>query len=206
MLLKKRNQDVREFLNTWSKKGIKKEVSRNREVEIPRIPNYGLADELIEVHDYLKENYGYKFQFTALSTLTPYLHNLRGRLIYTLYTEPSRGEYLSEMLAGRCGSRFTVIHAPDRKALDMFQRMSATERIIAIREYAVIRGATIAAPEKAFLDLINETHGHGGQLDQQELKRMFASMKRSNLINSENLQTCAKFLKKSGLLRTHFGG
>ena len=205
MLLKKRNQDVREFLNTWSKKGIKEEVSRNREVEIPRIPNYGLADELIEVHDYLKENYGYKFQFTALSTLTPYLHNLRGRLIYTLYTEPSRGEYLSEMLAGRCGSRFTVIHTQDRKALDMFQRMSATERIIGIREYAVIRGATIAAPEKAFLDLINETHGHGGQLDQQELKRMFASMKRSNLINSENLQTCAKFLKKSGLLERILG-
>ncbi len=205
MLLKKRNQDVREFLNTWSKKEIKKEVSRNREVEIPHIPNYGLADELIEVHDYLKENFGYKFQFTALSTLTPYLHNLRGKLIYTLYTEPSRGEYLSDVLADRFESGFTIIHAPDRKALDMFLKMSATERIIVIREYAVIRGATIAAPEKAFLDLINETHGHGGQLDLQELKRMFAAMKRSNLINSENLQTCAKFLKKSELLEQILG-
>ncbi len=201
IFLKKRNQDVHEFLNAWSKKGVKKEVSRDRDVDIPHIPNYGLADELIEVHDYLKENFGYKFQFTALSTLTPYLHNLRGMLVYTLYTEPSRGEYLSEVLAGRFEGEFTVIHAADRKTLDTFLRMPAVKRIISIREYAVIRGATIATPEKAFLDLLNETHSHGSQLDMPELERMFAAMKRSNLINSKNLQTCAKLIKKSGLLK-----
>jgi hypothetical protein len=204
-LLEKRNHDVKEFLNTWSEKRNKKEIFRDREVKIPRMPNYKLADELIEVHDYLKEHFGYKFQFTALSTLTPYLHNLRGKLIYTVYTEPEKGEYLSELLADKFHKKFTVIYAPDKKALDIFLKIPTTERIISIREYAVIRGATIATPEKAFLDLVNETHSHDGQLDELELKRMFVTMKRSNLINYENLQTYAKSIKKLELLEKIIG-
>lgn len=204
-LLEKRNYDVKEFLNTWSEKSNKKEIFRDREVKIPHIPNYKLSDELIDVHDYLKENITFKFQFTALSTLTPYLHNLRGKLIYTIYTEPENGEYLSELLAEKFHKKFTVIHAPDRKAMDIFLKMPTTERIIAIREYAVIRGSTIATPEKAFLDLVNETHGHAGQLDDLELRRMFVTMKRSNLIDYDNLQTYAKFIKKSELLEKILG-
>ena len=204
-LIEKRNYDVKEFLNTWSEKNNKKEIFREREVKIPNIPNYKLTDELIEVHDYLKENFGFKFQFTALSTLTPYLHNLRGKIIYTLYTEPEKGEYLSELLAEKFHKKFTIMHAPDRKALDIFLKMPTTERIISIREYAVIRGATIASPEKAFLDLVNETHSHDGQLDNSELRRIFVTMKRSTLINYENLQTYANFIKKSELLKKILG-
>ena len=204
-LLEKRNHDIKEFLNTWSEKSNKKEIFRDREVKIPHIPNYKLADELIAVHDYLKENFGFKFRFTALSTLTPYLHNLRGKLIYTLYTEPAKGEYLSELLAEKYHEKFTVIHTPDKNVLGMFLKIPTTERIISIREYAVIRGSTIATPEKAFLDLVNETHSHDGQLDNLELKRMFVTMKRSNLINYENLYTYAKSIKKSELLEKILG-
>ena len=204
-LIEKRNYDIKEFLNTWSEKSNKKEIFREREVKIPNIPNYKLTDELVEVHDYLKENFGFKFQFTALSTLTPYLHNLRGKIIYTLYTEPEKGEYLSELLAEKFHEKFTIIYAPDKKALDVFLKMPATERIISIREYAVIRGSTIAAPEKAFLDLVNETHSHDGPLDNSELRRIFATMKRSTLINYENLQTYANFIKKSELVKKILG-
>lgn len=204
-LLEKRNQDIKGFLNTWSEKSNKKEIFRDREVGIPNIPNYKLTDELIEVHDHLKENFGFKFQFTALTTLTPYLHNLRGKLTYTLYTEPAKGEYLAELLADKFHQKFDVIHASDRKVLGIFLKMPTARRVIAIREYAVIRGSTIATPEKAFLDLVNETHSHHGQLDELELRRMFATMKRSNLIDYENLQTYAKFIKKSELLGNILG-
>ena len=204
-LLEKRNHDIKEFLNTWSEKSNKKAIFRDREVNIPNIPNYKLADELIEVHDHLKENFGFKFQFTALSTLTPYLHNLRGKIIYTLYTEPEKGEYLSELLAEKFNKKFTIIHAPDKKTLDILLKMPTTERIISIREYAVIRGSTIATPEKAFLDLVNETHSHDGQLGDLELRRMFATMKRSNLVRYENLQTYAKFIKKLDLVEKFLG-
>lgn len=204
-LLEKRNHDIKEFLNTWSEKSNKKEIFRDREVKIPHIPNYKLADELIDVHDYLKENFAFKFQFTALSTLTPYLHNLRGKLVYTIYTEPEKGEYLSELLEEKFHKKFVVIHSPDRKSLDYFLRMSMIDRVITVREYAVIRGATIATPEKAFLDLVNEGYSHDGIIDKLELKRMFATMKRSKLINYENLQTYAKFIKKSELLEKILG-
>lgn len=204
-LLEKRNHDIKEFLNTWSEKSNKKAIFRDREVNIPNIPNYKLADELIEVHDHLKENFGFKFQFTALSTLTPYLHNLRGKIIYTLYTEPEKGEYLSELLAEKFNKKFTIIHAPDKKTLGILLKMPTTERIISIREYAVIRGSTIATPEKAFLDLVNETHSHDGQLGDLELRRMFATMKRSNLVRYENLQTYAKFIKKLDLVEKFLG-
>ncbi len=199
-LLEKRNRDIKEFLNAWSEKSNKKEISRDRKVEIPHIPNYRLTDELIDVHEYLEENFGFKFQFTALSTLTPYLHNLRGKLVYTIYTEPAKGEYLSELLAEKYHKEFTIVYGPNKKILDMFLKTYKTERIISIREYTVITGATIATPEKAFLDLVNETCSHGGQLDELELKRMFETMKRANLINDEKLQTYAKFIKKSELL------
>jgi len=204
-ILEKRNRDIGEFLNAWSEKGDKKETVRDREVEMPRLPNYKLADELIDVHDYIKENFGFKFQFTSLSTLTPYLHNLRGKLAYTVYTEPERGECLSELLAEKYGEKFTVMHAPDKKTLNMLLKMSTAGRVIAIREYAVIRGSTVAAPEKAFLDLVNETRGHAGQLDDSELRRMFATMKRSNLVDLEKLQTYARFMKKSELLERVVG-
>lgn len=199
-LLEKRNQYIKEFLDKWSEKRNEKEIFRDREVRIPDIPHYKLADELIDVHDYLKENFEFKFQFTALSTLTPYLHNLRGKLIYTIYTEPEKGDYLAELLADKFHQKFTIMHAPDRKSLDIFLKMPTTERIISIREYAVIKGATIATPEKAFLDLVNETHSHDGQIDELELRRMFATMKRSKLINYEDLRTYAKFIKKTEIL------
>lgn len=204
-LLEKRNRDVDEFLNAWSEKSDKKETFRDREVAVPRLPNYKLADELVDVHDYVKENFGFKFQFTSLSTLTPYLHNLLGKLVYTIYTEPEKGECLSESLGEKYGKKFTVVHTPDKKTLNMLLKVSTAERIIAVREYAVIRGSTIAAPEKAFLDLVNETHGHAGQLDDSELRRMYATMKRSNLIDLEKLQTYARFMKKSDLLERVLG-
>jgi|APSaa5957512535_1039671.scaffolds.fasta_scaffold03200_7 hypothetical protein len=204
-LIQERNNELKEFLETWSEKSDKKEIFRDREVPIPDMENYNLADELVGIHDYLKENFEFKFQFTALSTLTSYLHNLRGKLVYTLYTTPEKGEYLAELLAEKFHKKFTIVHAPDRKALDIFLKMPTTERIIAIREYAVIQGATIATPEKAFLDLVNEVHSHDGMLDELELRRIFATMKRSKLINYENLHTYAKFLKKSELLEKILG-
>ncbi len=199
-LLEERNKNIKEFLNTWSVKNNKKDSVRDREVEIPHIPNYRLADELVDVHDYIKEKFEFKSQFTALSTLTPYLHNLRQKLIYTLYTEPEKGEHLLDLLTDKFHKKFTVINAPDRNTLEIFLKIPTIERIISIREYAVISGATIATPEKAFLDLVNETHSYGGQLDESELRQMFATMKRFDLIHSQKLQVYAKAIKKSKLL------
>lgn len=200
-ILEKRNQNLKEFLNSWSeKKSKKKEDLKDREIKIPHVSNYKLRDELIDVHEHLQENFNFQFQFTALSTLRPYLHNLYGKVIYTIYTKRGKGEYLLELLSEVFHKRFTILHAPNKETLCAFLKNPATEKIITIREYQIIKGSTIATPEKAFCDLINETRQHGEQIDEHELRRMFTAMKRSNLINYEKLQTYAKSLKKLKLL------
>jgi len=203
--IQERNSELKEFLEKWSNKSDTKEVFRDREIQIPNIANYKLADELIDVHDYLKENFELKFQFTALSTLASYLHNLHRKIIYTIYTTPKNGEYLAELLADKFHKKFTVINAPDRKALGIFLKMPTTDRIIVIREYAVIQGSTIATPEKAFLDLVNEIYSHDSLLDKLELKRIFTTMQRHELINYKVLRTYAKFIKKLDLLEKILG-
>ena len=194
-LLHQRNNDMKKFLKEWSEKPKKLE-SRVRTSKAPHIQHYKLADELVAIHEFLEENYPYKFQFTALSTLTPYLHNLRGQLVYTLHTQPARGEYLVDMLS-EFDKTFTIVSEPDSQSLYMLLKMPNIDRIIAIREYAVIKGSTIAMPEKAFVDLVVDVHTHNTPLDDMELRRMLQTMQRYGLVDSDELRRCGNFVKKS---------
>ncbi|MCY4491477.1 MAG: ATP-binding protein [Thaumarchaeota archaeon] len=194
-LLHKRNNDMKKFLKEWSEKPKKLE-SRVQTSKVPHIQHYKLADELVAIHEFLEENYPYKFQFTALSTLTPYLHNLRGQLVYTLHTQPARGEYLVDMLS-EFDKAFTIVSEPDSKSLYMLLKMPNIDRIIAIREYAVIKGPTIAMPEKAFVDLVVDVHTHNTPLDDMELRRMLQTMRMYGLVDYDELRRCGNFVKKS---------
>lgn len=196
-LLEKRNQDINEFLIRWSEKSNKKEIFRDREIKIPDIPNYKLADELIDIHEYLKEKVEFKFQFTAMSTLTPYLHNLRGKIVYTLHTTPDKGEYVVELLSQKFGENFAIVNKPDVNTIDVLFKMPNIDRIIAVREYSVIKGSTIANPEKAFVDLIVERYTYDIPIDETEIKRIFETMRRHNLIDIDELRRYGNFVKKS---------
>ena len=192
----RRNNDVNEFLNQWSEKPKKSSI-RERKVKIPHIQHYKLTDELVDLHEYLQENCVFKFQFTALSTLASYLHNLRGKLVYTLHTLPARGEYVAELLSREFGERFAIVNKPDIHSLNTLLRMPNIDRIVAVREYSVIKGSTIATPEKAFVDLIVETYTHDIPLDKTELKRILQTMRRYDLIDLGELRRCGNFVKKS---------
>ncbi len=198
--MQERNRELKEFLENWSEKNDKKEIFRDREIPIPNMPHYKLADELIDLHDFLKENCESKFQFTALSTLTPYLHNLRGKIVYTLHTTPNKGEYVTELLSKEFGDHFVIVNQPDLNSLNTLLKMPNINRIIAVREYSVVKGSSIATPDKAFVDLIVETHTHDIPLDDNELKRILQTMKRKDLINLEEMQRYGNFVKKSSQL------
>ena len=75
--------------------------------------------------------------------------------------------------------------------------MPNIDRIIAIREYAVIKGPTIAMPEKAFVDLVVDVHTHNTPLDDMELRRMLQTMRMYGLIDYDELRRCGNFVKKS---------
>ncbi len=195
-VISQRNSDVNKFLDEWSEKPKKSGV-REREIEIPHIQHYKLTDELVDLHEYLQENGGSKFQFTALSTLASYLHNFRGKLVYTIHTLPARGEHVVELLSREFNERFAIVNKLDNSSLSVLLKMPNIDRIIAVREYSVIKGSTIATPEKAFVDLIVETYTHDIPLDKTELKRIFQTMRRYDLIDLDELRRYGNFVKKS---------
>jgi len=195
--IQERNNELKEFLDDWSEKKDQKEIFRDREIPIPNISHYKLVDELISLHDFLEENCESKFQFTALSTLAPYLHNLRGKMVYTLHTTPNKGEYVAKLLSKEFGDRFAIVNKPDLNSLNTLLKMPKIDRIIAVREYSVVKGSTIATPDKAFVDLIVETYTHDIPLDGAELKRILQRMKRNSLINLEEIRRYGNFVKKS---------
>ena len=191
-----RNEDISRFLSQWSEKP-KKPATRKRRVQVPYIQHYKLTDELIALHEHLQENCDFKFQFTALSTLVPYLHNLRGKLVYTLHTLLGRGEYVVELLSQEFSDQFAIVDEPDTRTLNTLLKMPNVDRVIAVREYSTIKGSTIATPEKAFVDLLVEIYTYNIPLDKTELKRIFQSMKRYNLIDFDELRRCGNSVKKS---------
>ena len=195
-LIHQRNTDIKKFLEQQSKKP-KKPGIRERKVKVPHMQHYKLTDELVDLHEHLQENYAFRFQFTALSTLAPYLHNLRRKLVYTLHTLPARGEHVVELLSREFGERFAIVNKPDIQSLTTLLKMPNIDRIVAVREYSVVKGSTIATPEKAFVDLIVETCTHDIPLDKTELKRIFQAMRRYDLIDLDELKTCGNFVKKS---------
>lgn len=195
-LIYQRNNDLKKFLNQWAEKPKTPEI-REREVKIPKIKHYKLNDELVDLHDFLQVNCGFKFQFTALSTLAPYLHNLRGKLVYTLHTTPNKGEYVTDILSQEFRDQFAIVNKPDLNSLNTLLNMPNIDRIIAVREYSVIKGSTIATPEKAFVDLIVEIYTHDIPLDKTELRRIFQTMMRYDLINVDELRRYGNFVKKS---------
>ena len=195
-LIEKRNSNFKEFLDTWIQK-TKNTDFREKNADIPPNRYYNLDDELIAMHELLGEKFQFKFQFTALSTLTPYFHNIREKIVYTIHTTPGNGEYLAELLSEEFGSNFTIVDKPDPNLLNMLLKMPTVNRILAVREYHVIKGTTVAYPEKAFVDLLVEKYTYGIPLDETELGRMFHAMKRQNLIDMGKLQRYGKYVKKT---------
>jgi len=198
--VQERNLELKKFLESWSEKNDQKSTARDREIQVPDITNYKLADELVDLHEFLKENCGSRFQFTALSTLAPYLHNLRGKVVYTLHTTPSKGEYVADLLSKEFGDHFAIVSKPNRDSLTTLLKMPNVDRVIAIREYSVVKGSTIAIPDKAFVDLVVETHTRNIPLDDTDLKRILQTMKRQNLLDLEELKRYGNFMKKSSQL------
>ena len=192
-----RNSAIASFLDVWSQK---EPQSRNRGVPVPRIAGYGLGDGLVRLHEFLKETYEFKFQFTSLSTLEPYLHNLLGKVTYTLHTTPGHGRYLTDLLSHEFGGELVVVDRPSRDQMTALLDVRPVRRIVAVREYSVISGSTIAGPEKAFVDLMTDIRTHGMVLARSELRHIMERMRGSNLLNMEKLEKRAKAASRAAEL------
>ncbi|CAI9831999.1 hypothetical protein IBTHAUMO2_520001 [Nitrosopumilaceae archaeon] len=179
---------------------------RQRKAAEPRLPHgYGIVSELVEMHDLLSDDASVKFQFTALSTLEPYLHNLRGRVVYALYVQPGSAEDVAEMLRSSFGE-IVFIENPDSKMLGALSSVPAADKIVAIREYSYIRGGSVAGPEKALADLVTEKHTYGIPLDMKDIRRIYRRMDEDGLVDLAKLRRYARASKKSALVEAMIKG
>ena len=158
--------------------------------------SYQLSPELVEAHDILVDRHEFKFQFTALSTLSSYMHDLGGKIVYTVHTIPPHGEGIVELLAGSMGGEFAVADKPSAATIETLLRLPRVRRVLAVREYAQITGSTIATPAKAFVDLMMESSAHGVlMLDAIGLRRILKNMLRLGTVNLEDVKRCARASK-----------
>ena len=188
----------------WRMPQAAKQTSRARAIQEPRWRrafqerhNYGLSPELVDAHDILVEEHDAKFQFTALSTLSPYMHDLGGKLAYTIHTAPTHGEAIVELLAERLGREFVVVDRPSADTIESLFRLPYVKRILAVREYASITGSTVAPPAKAFVDLMAEALSYGIMLDVEDLRRILMAAMRLGVVELGEVRRHARATKRT---------
>lgn len=192
--ISKRNVKLQEFTRDWGKKEVEK---RARVVPAPILPGYSLANDLVVLHDSLTEEFEGRVQFTALSTLAPYLHNLLGKVVYTVYTEPGMGEKLVQLISYHVDdARFVTMHDPSPRDLEVAMNSSGKERFVVVREYAQIYGSTFASPEEAWVDLLVEIKKNKLPVAESELRYILEELARRNLIDRAKLNMLIKRRKQ----------
>lgn len=191
----KRNSALNAFINDWrAKEG--KDQEREREKRLLPMKDYGLSPDLIEVHDKLLEEYDGKFQFTSLATLSSYLNNALGRIVYTIHTTPGKGLYLADVITKNFQNDFLVMADPKPLELQVAIDVSKSSKIIVVREYAEIIGETYASPDKAWVDLVNDVFTHKIPLDSSELANILSALSRKKMVVKEKIEQRLRHAKK----------
>lgn len=188
--LKNRNSAWDEFVKNWLPK--EPQYKREKTPNIESLSNYSLSDDLIELHEFLKEKFGDPFQFTALSTLTPFLHNAMNRTIYTIHTIRGAGERLQNLIREFDKDKsLIVLLNPKEPDLVLAMDLSTKKNCLVIREYAEKPTTTWAIPEKAWLDLYTEVHTNKILIPREEVGMIFESLVDNNLIDARRLRSLA---------------
>ncbi len=191
--IKERNEAWNTFVTNWSPKEDKKIQIRN-EKEVP-LSNYSLSEELIELHDFLKEKFPQTFQFTGLSTLFSFLQNAYNTVIYNIQTTNGSGFELRDIIMEYVDNNFTVLLEPDYVELKTVTELLNVKKIIVIREYAEKLTSTWSTPEKSWLDLYVEVEKKKLNLYKDELLIILENLVEMNLIIPTKLKSLARHKK-----------
>ena len=207
-MVKMRNRLWCRFAKDWSQRPPASPrpdfpVRRRR----PRlIPGYGLAAELVEVHDSVVETFGDPFQFTALSTLAGFLHNAYAKMPYHMVTERGFGERLSSLVDGLWRGDFVVLYNPSEVEARTAMAASDKDRFIIVREFSRPVSETWADPAKAWLDLASECRRAWMAGYRQELSGMLGQLLGSSLVEEARLRSAAKSRRMTGIVDDCIGG
>ena len=189
-LLRERNNAWNKFVEDWSPRKDRAEQVRDKRQEAS-YANYSLSEELIELHDHLKERFAQPFQFTGLSTLSPFLHNAYSTIVYSIQTAKGSGSELQDMIREHCKDRFTVLLEPDPREMDVVVGLPNLKKIIVIREYAEKPTLTWAGPEKSWLDLYVQVEKKRLGLYRDEIPVILDELAGRNLVSETKLRSAA---------------
>lgn len=201
-LLGARNGRVEGFVREWMEKpplggGVDREDWRFREPTIPDIHGYGLYRDLLEIHDHLRSTYPMRFQFTALSTLRPYLHNLLGRVVYTVHALRGNGDELAGCIMDEFRGRVSAVDRPTPDTIKALFYSGPTDTVVAVREYANVPNSTVAPPAKALVDLIIEKDVYKAPIHGDEPRMVLHAMLRHGLVDLAEVRRQARHVKQS---------
>lgn len=200
--MQERNAAVDKFMREWAQ-GTGEPRDREPNAEYP--PGYGLDNDLVEAHDLAYEKFGARFQFTAMSTLRAHLHNLR-RPVYTVHVPPGTGDLLAGIVSDGTGGSMAAAANPSAETVEALLSLPRVAAVLAVREYARIRGPSIAPPEKAYVDLVGEATVHRMPISDDQLREVYASMKRRGLTRADRMETCARAAKRASRIKSIIGG
>lgn len=181
--------------NNFVKDSLPKEEKskKSREEKMIHIPNYSLSDDLIDLHDYLKDKFEHSFQFTGLSTLTPYLQNAYNKMIYNIQTIKGTGQELLEMIEDH--GEFVVLLEPKPEETKTALEVSKEKNFIIIREYSEKPTSHWATPEKAWLDFYYEVKKHKLPYYHDEITIVLENLIDNKLLSISKLKSMARHKK-----------
>ena len=186
--IRRRNKMLEEFVRDRLPRRVGVGGSRR---EAAPLLEYSLQEDLVDLHDYLKEMFERDFQFTGLSTLAPFLHNSHNRIIYTIHTAPGAGQSLLEAISGH-SKEFAVMLNPRRQEIAAVLEESERSRFMLIREYREGLSPAWAGPEKAWLDLYFEVTRDRIPLYHDELILVLDELLDAGLARPARVRTLAR--------------
>ena len=163
---------------------------KTRSEAVP-LSRYTLQSELIELHDYLKENFEHDFQFTGLSTLAPFMQNAYGRMVYSIHAVKGTGQLLLESIIDH-SQEFIVLLNPERQKFEALLGAIDHSKFIAVREYEERPTPSWARPEKAWLDLYFEVTRGILPLYHDELILILDELLDAGLVKPAKLRSLAR--------------
>ena len=201
-MLEGRNRRIEGFVHEWTEKprladGTIHEGVRLRKPSVPNINGYGLYLDLLEIHDHLRSTYPMRFQFTALSTLRPYLHNLLGRVVYTVHAQRGNGNELAGCIMDEFKGKISAVDRPTPDTIKALFYSGPVNTVVAVREYANVSNSTVAPPAKALVDLVIEKDVYKVPIHGDEPRMVLHAMLRHGLVALEEVRRQARHAKQS---------
>ena len=201
--IKTRNSAWNKFVLDWSEKTTK--ITKRKPPQVIPLPKYSLVDELGELHEFLKEKFEFNFQFTALSTLAPFLQNAYNKMIYNIDTVRNTGQLLHDLILDYGGMEFIILLNPKPDDIKKAIEYSEKTKFIVIREYARIPKDTWAPPDKAWIDLFSELKKDSYPIRRDELGNILDHLLENNLTDQRRLETIGRHKNMQNDLQRYFG-